>query len=224
MVKDEKWSKEGGTFETQGYRTKKAKDGERFWDLEDLPNVIERFIEKTTVKKWRNMYSAVRDFVRKQSELLFLMINRDAVGKMYNPYDDWSTVKVWQALNENYNQRKRKHGTHNRFWLYKGGLKNYLSETLPSKVFGTPEVYANYNNKAKGYQNMHITIRPYPRAGQPGVGTGPIYNKLFGRHYWGGSFRSNEDVRPIMAPAMRKLMDTRIKNGVKRIMKETWEK
>lgn len=235
MVKDEKWSKEGKIFETQGFRVKKDRQsGERFWDLEDLPSIIERFVEKTTYKRWQQAYEDIREYVRKVSNLLFLMINRDAIGSLYNPYgyevsettgEYYSKVQVWQALSRSYALKKGPNK--DKFWLYRGNLRDWLASTLPSQVFGTPEVYADFNKQARGYQDMHITIRPFPKAGHPNVPRGDdinIYNELFGRHAWGGGYYSNEDVRPIMAPAMRKLVDTRLKNGVKRILKEVWSK
>lgn len=233
MVKEtNKWTKEGTISDPQGFKIKKGKGGERFWDLEDLPTIIENYIQRTTIKRYRMAYERIRDFVRKTSDLLFLMIDREAIGKMYNPYYgktesgiDYSKEKVWQALSKDYNSRKSD-VTRDRFWIYEGHLRDWLRSTLPSQIFGTPEVVINpQNNKARGMQDMYVTVRPFPRAGRPNINSDDqIYKELFGRHEWNGTFASNEDMRPIMAPAMRKLVDTRIKNGIKRIFKEVWEK
>ena len=205
-----------------GFKTNKS--GKKVYALTELPNMIEQFAYKATYKRLRMAEERIDKFVRQQANLLFLMIRNEAIGKVYNPYSD---NRPWPLLSKSYNRKKELYGTQNKFWLYTGYLSRWLSRAKPSRIFGDPYVEVLLNKSARGYQWVTFQIQPFPNATYPNMDReSEIYYRLFGRHFddYGIDGRmSNEEKRPIVAPAMRKLMDSRIKNGVKRILKEAIE-
>lgn len=218
MVKEtSKWNKQGSLFESQGYR-KNKKYGN--WELEDLPTVIDRFLYKVTNKRLMTAMDAVKEAVYKESDKLFTMIANVSINRMYDYWEDSPfTNRVWERLSRAYVLKKG----HERFWFYKGNLDQWLRRTPPSEVFGRPIVEIYRNPKARGFQDMKINITPFPNAKRPHIEDTAIRNRLFGRHKWNGEYISNEEARPIIAPAMRALVKNRLRQRVMKVLKEAVE-
>lgn len=197
------------------------------YELSELGNVIVNSVEKITLKRFSRLKPRLQEVVRKESERYFKYLDEKVVGVHANPFHFYNK-QPWPALSEKYVKYKKKKHRSSGFWSNKKkkGLHNWLQSASPTEVFGQPYIdIRNFNPTATGLQWANIRVEPFPRT-NINVPV-EIYNRLFGRRkvLSGaaavlGTYVSNNDMRPIISPAMRQLINYSIKRKVTRTIKE----
>lgn len=196
------------------------------YQLNDLGNVILNSIEKITLKRYSRLKPKLQEVVSKESEKFFKYVDSKVTGVHSNPFHFYSS-SPWPDLSPKYvRYKKRKHRSSG-FWSNKKKLHNWFQSASPAEVFGNPYIdIRNYNPTATGLQWANIRIEPFPRK-KINLPT-EIYNRLFGKRKIKsgaaavlGTYVSNDDIRPIISPAMRQLINYSIKRKVVKTIKET---
>lgn len=195
------------------------------YELFELGNVIVNSVEKITLKRFSRLKPRLQEVVRKESERYFKYLDEKVVGVHANPFHFYNK-QPWPALSEKYVKYKKKKHRSSGFWSNKKVLHNWLQSASPTEVFGQPYIdIRNFNPTATGLQWANIRVEPFPRT-NINVPV-EIYNRLFGRRkvLSGaaavlGTYVSNNDMRPIISPAMRQLINYSIKRKVTRTIKE----
>ena len=170
----------------------------------DLPDIFYGFIEKVTNKRIDNAQDDIEAIMQNESDKLFTLIANRSIDVLSDPFPFYDEV-VWHRLSQKWIKKKG----HDRFWFYTGALQDWFYNTLPSGVFGKPELKIAKNKKAKGYQYATFSYRPYPNLRSPEISSSSIKRKLFGKNRKGVA---NEEVRPIIKPAVRALISGRLKS------------
>lgn len=199
------------------------------YELSELGNVIVNSVEKITLKRFSRLKPRLQEVVRKESERYFKYLDEKVVGVPANPFHFYNK-QPWPALSEKYVKYKKKKHRSSGFWsntkTRKESLHTWLQSASPTEVFGQPYIdIRNFNPTATGLQWANIRVEPFPRT-NINVPV-EIYNRLFGRRkvLSGaaavlGTYVSNNDMRPIISPAMRQLINYSIKRKVTRTIKE----
>lgn len=221
-----KWS-ETLVFERMGKRlSSKGK-----LESNDLPEIYASFFQLVVERRVNRGYELLEKRIERESDRLFIILaNAIGVkGMLYNPYAEYDPQGgIWPRLGRKYAKKKKSE----RFWYYKGHLRNWLldNNNKPSLVFGRPNLTYARNPNARGRQWATISVTPYPNVKNPNLPTNgienetdSIRNRLFGRRPVGGGFESNEEMRPIVAPVIRYLINNRITDVMKKTIKEAVE-
>lgn len=200
-----------------------------------------------TAKRYAKLKPRLEKEVKVVSDKLFMWLADKYTDVTANPFKFYSRG-VWPKLNIHYVNRKRRKNKSTKFWRFSGTLDEWLRKELPSKYMGSPKVKVrNFNPSARGKQNILIDIDVYPyaaklddrirRSEEDNDPADSIYYRLFGRKKVAkrsvvkslmGSeekkrtihFISNDEQRPIIAPAMQMIINFSVKRRVNRIIKE----
>lgn len=186
-------------------------------DMEKFTSTAYDVIQKTTMKRYGNLHERVLEAVREEAAKLFTYILKDrgAINSTMSPFRAFGGT-FWQALSKPYIKRKG----HSRYWYYTGRLGSWLGKTDPLTVFGLPTMKATkFNPKARGYQKMTLQIDPFPMTNNVTVPE-DINNRLFAKRIIYGKYQSNDDLRPLIEPAIKALVQYRIRRKVSKVMKE----
>ena len=202
-----KWS-ESVIIDREGRRiVKKYNTFEKY----DLSSITGAFIQTVIEKRLQLSWEILQKRVEEESERLFIVVANQIgdKGTLYDPYSgtDYS-IRVWTRLGRSYVKRKG----HERFWFYKGNLRRWLLDknNKPSTVFGKPVIGYARNPSARGWQKATISVNPYPNVKYPDFSNGMVRNALFGRRKVQHSFESNEELRPIISPTIKMLINNRL--------------
>lgn len=200
-----------------------------------------------TARRYAKLKPRLEKEVKVVSDKLFIWLADKYTDVTANPFKFYNKG-VWPKLNIHYVNRKRKKHKSTKFWRFSGTLDEWLRAELPSKYMGSPRVKVrNFNPSARGKQNILIDIDVYPyaanlddrirRSEEDNDPADSIYYRLFGRKKVAkrsvvkslmGSeekkrtiqFISNDEQRPIIAPAMQMIINFSVKRRVNRIIKE----
>ena len=200
------------------------------WNLGNLITKSVETIQQTTAKRYAKLKPRLEKEVRKISNQLFILLADKYTNVRANPFKFYSR-HPWPELSKGYVAKKRRQHKSTKFWRYTGALDSWFRSTLPSDIMGGPQVkIRNFNPSARGKQNVIISVDVFPKAAKldDEVPT-HIYNRLFGQKKVKDSpgavlmsnFMSNDEQRPIIAPAMQMLINFRVKRKVNQIIKET---
>lgn len=195
------------------------------YQLSDLGNVVVDTVEKVTLKRFSRLKPRLQEVVRKDAERFFKYTDKLVMGVHANPFHFYSKGP-WPALNEKYvKYKKRKHRSSG-FWSNKKLLHRWFQATSPVDIFGQPYIdIRSINPTATGLQWADIRIEPFPRTNinLPVE----IYNRLFAKRRVTsgaaavlGTYLSNDEMRPIISPAMRQLINYSMKRKITRTIKE----
>lgn len=189
----------------------------RRYSLADLPDLFAGFIYKVTNKRLAVAEQRIEKELGAETERLFKIISRNYIMTENDPFAGTPySSRIWKKLSPNWIKRKK-----NRyFWYDKGILDSWYMSTKPSSVFGRPELRTTANKKARAWQKVTFSYRPYPYLEHPDIDREDIRYRLFGTN-WGGD--RNEEVRPVIVPAIRKLMDDRLLRKMEKILIESME-
>jgi hypothetical protein len=200
-----------------------------------------------TARRYAKLKPRLEKEVKVVSDKLFIWLATKYTNVTANPFKFYSRG-VWPKLNIHYLNRKRRKNKSTKFWRFSGTLDDWLRAELPSKYMGSPRVKVrNFNPSARGIQNILIDIDVYPYAAnlddrirkseEDNDPADSIYYRLFGRKKVAkrsvvkslmGSeetkrtiqFISNDEQRPIIAPAMQMIINFSVKRRVNRVIKE----
>lgn len=200
------------TYEKNVFENKKRNS------IADLPELFMATIYKVTNKRWQRALQILEKVLPKESERLFSLIAYDSIGVEEDPYKGTPySTRVWQRLSEAWIEKKDS----DLFWYSTGKLQKWFLNTKTSSVMGNPKFGIKMNNpKAKGFQLGTIVFQPFPYLHNPRIDDIDIRNRLFMTN-WGGDV--NEEVRPIIAPAARALIDEILEDKIKVILKDVME-
>ena len=200
------------------------------WNLGNLITKSVETIQQTTAKRYAKLKPRLEKEVKKISNQLFILLADKYTNVRANPFKFYSK-KSWPELSQKHLAKKRKHHKSTKFWRYTGALDSWLRSNLPSDYLGGPQVkIRNFNPAARGRQNVVISVDVYPKAAKLDDDVPVhIYNRLFGQkkviNSPGASlmsnYMSNDEQRPIIAPAMQMLINFRVRRKVNQIIKET---
>lgn len=200
-----------------------------------------------TARRYAKLKPRLEKEVKIVSDKLFIWLADKYTNVTANPFKFYSRG-VWPKLNIHYLNRKRRKNKSTKFWRFSGTLDEWLRAELPSKYMGSPRVKVrNFNPSDRGIQNILIDIDVYPyaaklddrirRSEEDNEPADSIYYRLFGRKKVAkrsvvkslmGSeekkrtihFISNDEQRPIIAPAMQMIINFSVKRRVNRVIKE----
>lgn len=200
-----------------------------------------------TARRYAKLKPRLEKEVKIVSDKLFIWLADKYTNVTANPFKFYSRG-VWPKLNIHYVNRKRRKNKSIKFWRFSGTLDEWLRAELPSKYMGSPRVKVrNFNPSDRGIQNIRIDIDVYPyaaklddrirRSEEDNEPADSIYYRLFGRKKVAkrsvvkslmGSeekkrtihFISNDEQRPIIAPAMQMIINFSVKRRVNRVIKE----
>lgn len=200
-----------------------------------------------TARRYAKLKPRLEKEVKIVSDKLFIWLADKYTNVTANPFKFYSRG-VWPKLNIHYVNRKRRKNKSTKFWRFSGTLDEWLRAELPSKYMGSPRVKVrNFNPSDRGIQNILIDIDVYPyaaklddrirRSEEDNDPADSIYYRLFGRKKVAkrsvvkslmGSeekkrtiqFISNDEQRPIIAPAMQMIINFSVKRRVNRVIKE----
>lgn len=190
-----------------------------------MGNINMLALEKLTLKRYANLKPRLQEAVKQESEKYFKYLREKVIGVKANPFKFYSS-KPWPDLKPDYVRYKKKKHRNSGFWSNKKVLDKWLNQASPAGVFGDPYIdIRSYNPSARGLQWMNIKIEPFPRT-QINLPVN-IYNRLFGRRKVKSgegavlkTYVSNDEMRPIISPAMRQLVNYTIKRRVRKVIKE----
>lgn len=212
------------------------------WNLGQITSKSIESIQQMTAKRYAKLKPRLEKEVKIVSDKLFMWLGEKYVDVKANPFKFYSR-KQWPALNPYYlNLKRKKHKTTN-FWKFSGTLQDWFRTELPSEYMGNPRVRVrNFNPSARGKQNILIDVDVYPQAAklderiktreEDNDPDDSIYYRLFGRKKVSTrpkkskrkssniAFISNDEQRPIIAPAMQMIINFSVKRRVNKIIKE----
>lgn len=199
------------------------------WNLGNLITKSVESIQQTTAKRYAKLKPRLEKEVKKVSNQLFILLADKYTNVKANPFKYYSR-KPWPELNKKYLAKKRRQHRSTAFWQYKGTLRDWFKSNLPSDYMGNPQVkIRNFNPSARGRQNVVISVDAYPKADKlDNMVPEHIYNRLFAQKKVKDSpgaalitsYMSNDEQRPIIAPAMQMVVSFRVKRKVNKIIKE----
>lgn len=207
------------------------------WNLGNLITKSVESIQQTTAKRYAKLKPKLAKEVKKASDKLFIWLDEKYTNVRANPFKFYSK-KPWPELNKEYLARKRRQHKSTAFWQYRGPtkdqvgktLKNWFRSNIPSDYMGNPQVkIRNFNPSARGRQNVIISVDVYPKADKfDSAVPNHIYNRLFAQKKVKSSpgaalitsYMSNDEQRPIIAPAMQMIINFSVKRKVNKIIKE----
>lgn len=215
-----KWSS-SVTIEREGKRLVKEYNT---FEKYDFSTISGAFIQTVVEKRMQLGWEKLQERIEREAEKLFIIIANliGEKGTLYDPYSgtDYSS-RIWTRLGRSYVKRKG----HERFWFYKGNLRRWLLDksNKPSNIFGKPEIKYIRNTKAKGWQKATFSVTPYPNVKNPDFSNDLVRNTLFGRRKVQNSFESNEELRPIVSPTVKMLINNRLIPIMQKTIKEAVE-
>ena len=217
------------------------------WNLSQITSKSVESIQTLTARRYAELKPRLEKEVKTVSDKLFIWLADKYTNVTANPFKFYSRTP-WPKLNIHYLNRKRAKHKSTNFWRFSGTLDEWLREELPSKYMGSPRVKVrNFNPSARGRQKMLIDVDVYPyaaklddrirRSEEDNEPADSIYYRLFGRKKVAktstvrslmGSeekkktihFISNDEQRPIIAPAMQMIINFSIKRKINKIIKE----
>ena len=199
------------------------------WNLGDITTKSVESIQQTTAKKYAKLKPKLAKEVKKVSDKLFIWLDEKYTNVKANPFKYYSK-KPWPELNKKYLAKKRRQHRSTAFWQYRGTLRDWFKNNLPSDYMGNPQVkIRNFNPSARGKQNVVISVDVYPKADKlDNMVPEHIYNRLFAQKKVKNSpgaalitsYISNDEQRPIIAPAMQMIINFSVKRKVNQIIKE----
>ncbi len=200
------------------------------WNLGNLITKSVETIQQTTAKRYAKLKPKLEKEVKKISNQFFILLADKYTNVRANPFKFYSR-KPWPELSKSYLAKKRRQHRTTNFWKYRGTLQSWFRSTIPSELMGGPQIkIRNFNPSARGRQNVIISVDVYPKAGKLDDEVPEhIYNRLFGqkkvKESPGGAlmsrYMSNDEQRPIIAPAMQMLINFRVRRKVNAVIKET---
>lgn len=199
------------------------------WNLGNLITKSVESIQQTTAKRYAKLKPRLEKEVKKVTNQLFILLADKYTNVKANPFKYYSR-KPWPELNKKYLAKKRRQHRSTAFWQYRGTLRDWFKSNLPSDYMGNPQVkIRNFNLSARGRQNVVISVDTYPKADKlDNMVPEHIYNRLFAQKKVKDSpgaalitsYMSNDEQRPIIAPAMQMVVSFRVKRKVNKIIKE----
>lgn len=199
------------------------------WNLGNLITKSVESIQQTTAKRYAKLKPRLEKEVKKVTNQLFILLADKYTNVKANPFKYYSR-KPWPELNKKYLAKKRRQHRSTAFWQYRGTLRDWFKSNLPSDYMGNPQVkIRNFNPSARGKQNVVISVDTYPKADKlDNMVPEHIYNRLFAQKKVKDSpgaalitsYMSNDEQRPIIAPAMQMVVSFRVKRKVNKIIKE----
>ena len=199
------------------------------WNLGDITTKSVEAIQQTTAKRYAKLKNKLEKEVKKVSNQLFILLADKYTNVSVNPFKFYSR-KVWPELSKDYLAKKRRQHKSTKFWQYRGTLREWFKSTIPSDIMGGPQVkIRNFNPSARGRQNVIISVDVYPKADKlDNKVPEHIYNRLFGQKKVKSSpgavllseYASNDEQRPIIAPAMQMVVNFRVRRKVNNVIKE----
>lgn len=204
-------------------------EGGRKKKLDELPEIVDNFIYKITVKRLNMIEPAILNAIIPEANKLFRMVVVNSMDvQVPSPEISPYLSKGWRRLSQKWLEAKKPITT---FWYgYKDGgydkegnsiqhLKDYLAGLDAMAIFGIPQIKTAKNLRARGYQRATFSINPYPNRREElrSNMSADQYKKLFVPRRDG---KTNEEDRPLISPAIKFMIENHLRKVVSKVLKE----